>query len=393
MFGLTSAGSSRIRVAIFWSMIFLLVGLLGAWWLTLAKTSPPRTVARTSVLDEDFPEAEFYATASQVELLELADREVESLSVHFPKSAAATNVKANRDFLLSNTVAAEQIWKFTLGLDSRNPDALFGLANIAFQAGRYDEAIAICEGLQRTNPGNPRVPLLLADSFLNSGKAELAVLALEQHVISEPTSVQALNMLGTAHLNLRNYEKAIYCFSQVLENAPDSKDAYYGLGQSYIRQGNKDQAAKNIRRFEELAKASSQTNTQTAISFEDREQAAHVAAQVFLDSALVYKSVGDLPAAQTRILIALRLQPNVTAWLHELQRVFQLRGLKWEAIDVGERLTSLLPKNVEHWLTLGSLYAELGQPEPAIEAFRKAIKLAPDDPRCHAAESIILQLK
>ncbi len=392
MSSLSSAGSSRFRVAIFWSMVILLAALFGASWM-IQGTGTTKPVARTSILVQDFPEAKSYASASQVELLLLADREVKSLLAQFPKLPGALNVKANRDFLVSNMVAAEQTWKSSLELDPRNPDALFGLANLAFQAGRYDEAIAICEGLQRINPGNPRVPLLLADSFMNSGKTDSAALSLEQHIISEPTSVQALNMLGTAQLNLQNYEKAIFCFSRVLEYAPDSKDAYYGLGQSYARQGDKDKATANMRRFAEIADASSQTNAQAAQAFEDREQAAHVAAQVFLDSALVYKAASDLPAAQIRILSALRLQPDVAAWLHELQRVLQKRGLRWEAIDAGQRLVSLMPKNVEHWLTLGSLYAELQQPEPAIDAFRRAIELVPDDPRCRAAESIILKLK
>ncbi len=383
----------RVRVAIFLGTLLLLAGLLAAWWTIRESTSHPAGEVRVSLLEEDFPESEFYKTATQEQLIELAGGEVEHLLARFPNTAAATNVKANRDFLLSDMVAAEQTWKSVLALEPNNPEALFGLANLAFQAGKYADAIGLCEGLQRSNPGNPRVPLLLADSFMNSGQAELAVLVLEQHIISEPASVQAFEMLGTAQLAVGSYRKAIDCFTRALGFAPDSKDSYYGLGQAYARSGDQAKAAEAMQKFGKLATSSSQSNAADAQAYEDRDQAAHVAAQVFLDSALVYKAAGDLPAAQERILKALRLQPDVVAWLEELQRVLQLQGLRWQAADVGQRLVSILPKDVRHWLTLGGLYAELEQPEPAIAAFRKAIDLAPDHPECQAAESIIKKLK
>ncbi len=383
----------KVRQAILFCALLLLVGVTVAWWSIRAWTTPSISENRVSILDEDFPEAKFYATASQEELVDLAGVEVKSLLERFPNSAAAANVKANRDFLLNDMVAAEETWKSALALEPRNPDALFGLTNLAFQGGKYEEAIALCEGLLRTNPGNPRVPLLLADSFMNNGQAELAVLVLEQHILSEPTSVQAFEMLGSAQLAVGSYNKAIDCFTHALEFAPNSKDSYYGLGQAHAGLGDKTKAAEAMQQFAKLANSSSQSTTIEAQAFEDRDQAAHVAAQAYLDSALVYKTAGDLPAAQARILKALRLQPNVVAWLEELQRVLQLQGLRLQAADVGERLVSLLPKDVRHWLTLGSLYAELEQPEPAITAFRKAIELAPDHPECQAAKSIIQRLK
>ncbi len=383
----------KVRQTVLLCVLLVLVGLTAAWWGVRAWTAQIAPENRVSILDEDYPEAKFYATASQEELVSLADDEVRSLLERFPKAVAAINVKANRDFLLNNMIAAEEAWKAALALEPRNPDALFGLANLAFQAGKYDEAIAICEGLLRTNPGNPRVPLLLADSFMNNGHAELAVLVLEQHILSEPTSVQAIEMLGSAQLALGSYNKAIDCFTHALEFAPDSKDSYYGLGQAHAGLGDKAKAAEAMQQFAKLANSKSESTTIEAQAFVDRDQAAHVAAQAYLDSALVYKTAGDLHAAQSRILKALRLQPNVVAWLEELQRVLQLQGQRLQAADVGERLVSLLPKDVRHWLTLGSLYAELERPEPAIAAFRKAIELAPDNSECQAAKSIIQRLK
>lgn len=367
--------------------------LLGTWWGLKLWTAPTPPVARTSILARDIDEPEFASGASAEKLLALAEREVESLLVDFPNSAAALNVKANRNYLVSDTQAARQAWQAVLAIDPRNADALFGIAMLAFESGEYDEAAAISESLLRSSPGNPRVPLLLADAYLHAGKPQPAVFALEQHISTEATSVQALEMLGNAHLNAGNKEKAIACFERAIQNAPDSKDAYYGLGQAYARLGEREKAAEYMQQFENLARSTGQSHAADAQAFEDIDFAAHVAAQTYVDAALIYATAGKLEIAQEKLLRALKLQPDVVSWLEELQRVFQQTSKLWEAIDVGERLVHLQPERADHWLTLGGLYAEVDQPEPAVSAFRKAIELAPNDPRCLRAESIIRQLQ
>ena len=83
---------------------------------------------------------------------------------------------------------------------------MLGLAIIALEAGEYQRTTELCEQCMLTNPGNPRIPLLLAESYLQDGQANKSILVLSKHIASQPTSVQALEMLGTAYLNLRDYE-------------------------------------------------------------------------------------------------------------------------------------------------------------------------------------------
>lgn len=391
--GSQEARIRKLRTVLLLGSLAVLFLLLGAWWIISTWSLPPKPLARTSVFERQFDQLADIQDASAKQLLELADREVKRLLEVYPDSPSALNVKANRDYKISNISGAKEAWNRALKIDPLFPDGLFGVAMLDFEAGQYDSAIQLCEGLLRTNPGNPRVPLLLADSLSHRGDFEDATLVLEQHITTEPTSVQALEMLGRAHLSTQNYAKAISCFERALRYSPDSKDAYFGLGQAFARTGETEKAKNTMAKFAKLSDVSGQSNAEEAQAFVDRDHAAHVAAQVFLDSGMVAKSAGDSVRAEENVLQALQLTPDVVAWLTELRILYQSQNRIPETIDVLEKLAEIEPEAVDHWLALGTLYAELQQPDQAVDAFRTAIKIAPKDARCQRAETIIQRLK
>ena len=91
------------------------------------------------------------------------------------------------------------------------------------------------------------------------------------------------------------------------------------------------------------------------------------------------------------MLRALKLQPDRLAWLQELQDLYHSQKKALETIDVLKRIAELEPEKVDHLLAIGGLYSQLEQAEPAVEYFRKAIAVAPEDPRCLEAKKIIEQ--
>ncbi len=379
------------QVAVIGVLLLVACGLLTVWWiLNPAKEVRPEHV---SVLEAPFTEDEFKPDSTATDLLDLADRTVTKLIQRFPDSARAHNVKANRDYLISDTQSAKESWAKAAQLDPLSGDALFGLAMIAFEENRYEESIEICETLDRIDPDNPRVPLLLADAFLHNGQAEEAALTLEQHISSEQASVQALEMLGNAHLNKQDYSRAIAAFQRAIGYSPDSKDAHYGLAQAYARSGDRDNAKIYMERFQEIAKALGDEHSEDAKDFEDRDYTAHVAAQAYVDSANVFREHEEIDTACDYLLRAQRLQPDVVPWLTELQKLLYKAQRYEDAIDVGQRLVKLQPGNVEQWINLGLLNAELQRSNESIEAYRKAVEIAPDDPRCVEAKKIIERLE
>jgi cytochrome c-type biogenesis protein CcmH/NrfG len=228
---------------------------------------------------------------------------------------------------------------------------------------------------------------------MHAGQPGEAALCLEQHIASEPSSRQAWEMLGSAYLDTDDPDRAIQCFETAMRYAPKSKDALFGMSRAYAAKRDRDKAQRYTELFREVAAETGEGHRDQAQDFRDRDYAAHIAAQVYVDSAQLYKQQGDLKKAAESMLRGLRLQPDVIAWLEELQALYASLEERWAAADVGERLAELQPENVDYQLALGQLYAELSQPELAISSFQKAIELAPDDPRCKRAAVVISRLQ
>lgn len=388
-----AARQGRIRAAILLASLILAGLLVGAWWIVREGNRDSSSPSRTSVLDQNFDGSGFASDATAEQLLELATGQIDRLLEEYPRSSAAHHAKANRDYLLSDTASAKVSWLEAADLDPMSVDAMYGLALLAFEEGHYEEAIGLCDQISSFSSGNPRVPLLQADAFLHDGQPLNAALTLEQHLAQETASVQALEMLGNAYIDTENFTRAAATYERALAFAPDSKDALYGMGKAQTRLGNRDAAKSYMERFSKLARESSASHSDDAKDFQDRNYAAHVAAQVYVDSALIYKNREEFSKARDSLLRAQKLQPDVIAWLEELQRVCVLQGDKWGAADVGQHLVSLDSSNLEYHLNLGQLYAELEQSDLAIATFQAAITLAPNDPRCQRAQQVIQQLK
>ncbi|RMF39874.1 MAG: tetratricopeptide repeat protein [Planctomycetota bacterium] len=383
----------RARILLLGISVLLLVLLLGAWLVVRARLPAASSADHTPFFSQPAVVSLRIPGDSAEDLLELARKTAESIVTQFPDSAAAYCVQANYHYMLSDTAEAEANWRRAAELDPTLDEGLYGVALVAFEDGRFDDAIELCLQLRTLSPGNPKVPLLLADAYLNNGQPEQAILVLQQHIAQERASVQALELLGRAHLNADEPEKAAAVFRKALEFAPQSKEILYGLGQAYGRMGQADKSREYMERFRTRSQQVAAENAAAAQEFEDRAHAAHIAAQVLFDTAMVYKAQGDLDAAIRHAVQAHFLEPHVDAWLLELQRLLQRQGRLLDAADVGREWVQRHPDDVDQWLVLGGLYAELDMADQAVEAFQKAIALAPEDPRCKRAKSVLRSLQ
>jgi len=320
------------------------------------------------------------------EWLALADEEIRSLLARYPNMAECLNAQASMLFRTSNTTGALEAWEAALRVDPRSFDALYGIAQLAFERGQYDTTIGACDELSFLFPGNARIPILQADAFLHSSQPRKAILALQQHLSSEQASVQSVELLGNAFLQDKQVDKAIACFEQALLISPRSRDSLYGLGQAYGRLGERTKALEYMQQFEAIAASTSANKSDAAKAFQDKDHAISILAQVFSDSARIHRQLGDLATAEKKWIAAIKLQPKVPGWLEELQDVLVQRKRMLEAAEVGRELVALDSTNVDYLLRLGQLYSDLGFANEAIQNFERAVELAPDDPRCQKAK-------
>lgn len=382
------------RASIFFLAVsaILIVCLMAAWLILRSKVALPIS-HHVSVLDIEIEGPEFSLNATDDEILASADRQSQAILETYPNLAAAYNVKANRCYLTGELEAAKATWSRAQELDPKSSDAMLGLAMISLEAGEYQRTTELCEQCMLTNPGDPRIPLLLAESYLQDGQANKSILVLSQHIASQPTPVQALELLGAAYMNIRDYENAITQFKRVLSFSPNSKDAFYGLAQASSKLGRSEETKKYVARFSEIAANATSSNQRQSQTFQTRAFASHITAQVYVDSGMIYRQFGERIREEECLLRAQKLQPNVIVWLEALQKCFFETGKLRQAADVAERLVQLNAKSVDYWLILGQLYSDLEMADNAINAFTKAVELAPNDERCKKAETVLRKLK
>lgn len=383
---------SNLPRARLWALVALLVAALAAAFY-VRRWNGVAGGPQSQLLETKIDEPEFQPSASQEELLALAQRTAGELLADYPGDAQALNVQARRHYLLIETEPAVSLWRRCLELNPNYADAFFGLGLVATDRGEYQEAIERYQDVARLDRDDPRVPVLLAKNLLLAGQAEDAILILEQHVTTQRTSVEAWEMLGQAHLQAQRFDRAAQCFEVALEALPSKKDALYGLSRAYAGLGDSQKAEVYAEQFRRLDDAGRVQNNEDSKPSGDPRFAWRVAAQTYSDAARVRAAHGDARRAEDFLLRAVLLQPTNTTHLAQLQRSLQLRGADAQAAEVGERIVQISPQQLDQWLNLGWLYSKLEQPNQAIAACKKAIELNPDDPRCRQAHEIIQRLQ
>ena len=99
-----------------------------------------------------------------------------------------------------------------------------------------------------------------------------------------------------------------------------------------------------------------------------------------VESAVASLEAGDFERARESSLLGLAERPDDPVLLHVAGRASAELGLD-DAVGYLEAAAAADPSNVRTWRDLGDALAGLGRIDPAREAFRRAVELAPDDPQ------------
>jgi tetratricopeptide (TPR) repeat protein len=329
------------------------------------------------------------ATAQQLNAE--AEREVSELIEAFPNSAAALNVFARWNYASGNADKAIEAWQrcLTLNPDFREP--LYALGTIALDADEHKKAVRLLGRLRRLDQTDVRVPALLAEALLESGKVMKARALLEKHVGEQQTTAESMSMLGQVYLRLREYERAIRCFETAAEAAPEMKSAHYGLGQAYARSGQSEKAQEALQAFRRCSQRDLREESEKAKRFRDTETSRLAVAQALGNAGRVYRNHGETGKAEELFRKAITLDPRGRDVWDQLLTLLEETGRYREALQVAERLVEMNPRDVDCWLNAAVLNAHLQRGERALAALEKATELDPNNPRCRKARQLIAQ--
>lgn len=285
-------------------------------------------------------------------------------------------------------------------------------AEEAYQSGSYERALALADSAEEYGPGAAVIPFFRGSVYTAMGRFDAAQEAYQGAVERDPEYPEAYLRMGDNAFQRSNYREALQFYKKEEEIAPSS-DLYVKLGRAYAELGEADSA----RSAYEQAVARDSTNAD-----------AHMMFGQFLEE------VGDIEEALNHSRKALSLQPDhpnyqyaVGAQLyqlgeleeavehlkraaderllhypaqHNLGQVLMRLGREEEAnyylargdsarelmdqISSAQDAISRNPDDIENWIRLGELYRAADAPDQALETFKRAANVEPENLSVHS---------
>jgi tetratricopeptide (TPR) repeat protein len=127
---------------------------------------------------------------------------------------------------------------FSVQAQEADAEVLVAEGIFAYDAKRYDEAIALLSKAVALNPRQARALYYLALCHLAKGHADQALAPLTTLRSLRPSDLEVAYQLGTAHFALRNYDKAAPLLEEVFEQEAQRENLGFYVG--FLRYRQKD---------------------------------------------------------------------------------------------------------------------------------------------------------
>lgn len=295
----------------------------------------------------------------------------------------------------SKAEQAEQLYQEVArdaGRDASGLSARNRLASLHLKRNDVSRAQALIAEVLKENPRDNDALILRANMALQRGDASTAITDLRAVLRDQPTSVPLLRALAQAHLQNNEISLAEETLRGVIQSNPGDIPTRKALAQLLLQQGKADQArplldplasVQGLGDDPEILDAQFKAQLMTK-DFAAAQQTAEKAQQLRPKAAMGWYYAGVVAEAQQNPELArkhyetaLELQPEVG---EPLTAVVRLDLAAKDNKSALARLSKVLERSpryaVAHNLR-GELLVAERQPQPAIEAFEKAIEYAP----------------
>ena len=312
-----------------------------------------------------------------------------------------------------------------------NPDAEAGKARRALQAGRPDEAAAICQAALKARPGHAESHALLGRAYEKLGRVGEAIEAYEAACANAPsyanllaaaqlyvqvadweraeekfqaaiglfpTAVSAWKGLAEARRRLGKVDRIVQCHDMVVSLRPDDLEARLDLAEACAEAGEIPKAhdiSKSILEGEpanrralhclancfaarhEWGEAIGVYERLLALREAGDDAGAGETARIHYDLAVALRHIGSDDDALPHLQACEELQPTFLPVYRDLAEIYQAQGDPGNAIAATRRALALQPSEPAIWRDLGKLHLAGGEPRAALEAFATALKHKP----------------
>lgn len=267
-----------------------------------------------------------------------------------------------------------------------NPDALNLLGVIAYQTGRYDEALTLISKAIQARPGDASYHYNLALSYRAINRLEQARTSYEMAVKLQPRYVDALNNLGVVLRELGQLEAAASCYRKVITISPGRAETISNLGTVLREQGKGTEALACCHQAVALepGNVAALANLGAALNDAGRfDEAIDSARQALArdprcvdahnNMAVAFEETAQLEQAAASYRSALALRP-ASATLHfNLGRLLQKQGRTGEALACFDAAMVCNPPSADACNSGGALLLTQGRLGEALSRFELAL--------------------
>ena len=252
---------------------------------------------------------------------------------------------------------AEKSYRRALECDAEFRSALINLAHVLSRNGKTEDALSQIGRAQALGPGDPQILVHRGIVLATLGRDDEAAKVYIQAVEKAPDDALILVLLAESYIELSKWELAADALDRA--EAIDEKLASVPATRGYaaLRRGKLNAAIAGF----------------TAATRLEPKEARHV---YYL--ALAYESAGKKATVAT-FNKAIRMAPDNPLYRMALGNTLETGGRLKEALAAYKEATRLAPEDVDAWIRYGHAAAETRRSKVAIKAFLEAYKLDPDD--------------
>ena len=226
---------------------------------------------------------------------------------------------------------------------SHAPEDIVRRATSAFNAGRRDEARALCEQGLIGSPGEPMMSHLLAAVLFASGETEAARGHVETSLVKRPDNVAARLLAARLARMAGDFDRALSHLDRVIALAPQ-REAFIEKARTLDQAGLRPQARQawkaildaipdHVEAAARLGRlAWEDGEIALAAKFLERATQTEVPASVWFDLGLVRQDMRDYAGAAAAYRKAIELKPDHAEATFNLGVVLQETGLLEEAM-------------------------------------------------------------
>jgi tetratricopeptide (TPR) repeat protein len=267
-------------------------------------------------------------------------------------------------------------------------------AEVYFNNGEYEKALACSRKASAISPDNWEAHNNIADALIHLGRYPEAVERLEKTIEAAPASARSHWLLGQAYVQLGHLEKAKACYQEALQLNPRLPDGNYWLAKVCMRLKQPDEAKQYMQAHQAFKAAEEKRRHAWAESRghhvgKDTSNKEIQAFPEMLNALAVrghklYKVQNNVDASkrlfgQTEAAFekAIAIDPQQPTTLQEAAFFYIETGQNLDKAKAYTQEALALKATAKGYYVSGLLYEKTDNPNDALAAFEKAVKLEP----------------